>query len=136
MKALFLVFMLLAIIGTSAQNSATKPVTMPDGRVYQMKQYYMVLLSKGPHRAEITDTAQINKIQSGHLANITRLYDMGKIVVAGPFADNGNYRGIFIFDCATQAEVEQLLATDPAIAAGRLSYEIHPWMTATNCLFK
>jgi uncharacterized protein YciI len=61
------------------------------------------------------------------LDNITRLFNEKKIVLAGPFLDNGTYRGIFIFDVATEEEVKLLLQTDPAIKAGRLGYEIHPW---------
>jgi hypothetical protein len=49
---------------------------------------------------------------------------------------SSNWRGIFIFNCPTQEEVEALLKTDPAIAAGRLGYEIHPWWTAKNSVFK
>lgn len=59
-----------------------------------MKQYYFVMLTKGERRSEITDTAKINDIQRGHMANINRLAEMGKIAVAGPFGDNGNWRGI------------------------------------------
>lgn len=116
-----------------AQNKKEK--TFTDGE-YTMKQYYFVMLTKGARRHEITDTAIINKIQAGHLANIDRLAKEGKILVAGPFGDNGNWRGIFIFDCETQEEVEKLLQTDPAIAAGRLAYEVHPWWTAKNAVFK
>lgn len=129
--ALFL--LLLFSVNASAQPGSSK--TFRDGE-YEMKQYYFVMLTKGARRGEITDTAQINKIQAGHMANIDRLAKAGKILVAGPFGDNGNWRGIFIFDCETQEEVEKLLQTDPAIAAGRLAYEIHPWWTAKNSVFK
>ena len=101
-----------------------------------MKQYYFVMLTKGPRRAEITDTARINELQRGHMANIDRLAKEGKIIVAGPFGDDGNWRGIFVFDCETQDEVEKHLKTDPAIAAGRMAYEIHPWWTAKGTTFK
>lgn len=118
-----------AIIDTQRANSGSKPV-------YEMKQYFFVMLTKGSRRAEITDTAVINNIQAGHIKNIERLAALGKIIVAGPFGDDGNWRGIFIFNAATKEEVEALLSTDPAIAAGRLAYEIHPWWTAKNCTFK
>ncbi|XZF13179.1 YciI family protein [Chitinophagaceae bacterium MMS25-I14] len=102
----------------------------------KLKQYYFVMLTKGKKRDEIKDTNVLKKIQDGHLANIRRLADEGKIVVVGPFGDDGNWRGIFIFNCTTKEEVEKLLATDPAIKAGRLSYEIHPWWTEQNSVFK
>jgi uncharacterized protein YciI len=100
----------------------------------ELKQYYFVMLSKGPHRNQ--DSTAAAKIQEGHLNNIRRLGSLGKILVAGPFGDNGDWLGIFIFDCKTREEVESYLKTDPAIAAGRLNYDIHPWWTAKNCVFK
>lgn len=99
----------------------------------QIRKYWFVMLLKGNNRTQ--DSATAAKLQEGHLANINRLYNEGKIKVAGPFGDNGAWRGIFIFDamasgCETKEEIENLLNTDPAIAAGRLSYEVHPWYTA------
>ena len=92
------------------------------------------MLTKGANRTQDSVTAE--KIQEGHMANITRLHKMGKILVAGPFGDDSNWRGIFIFDCATKEEVEEYLKSDPAIKAGRLGYDIRPWYTAKNCVFK
>ncbi|MCU0396291.1 MAG: YciI family protein [Chitinophagaceae bacterium] len=103
---------------------------------YEMKQYWFVMLVKGKDRDKITDTARINQLQAGHMANMQRMADMGKLIVAGPFGDDGHWRGIFIFDAASREEVEALLKTDPAISAGRLDYEIHPWWTAKGTVFK
>ncbi len=67
------------------------------------------MLLKGPKRDQDSVTAA--KIQREHLNNITRLYNEGKIKVAGPFGDGGDWLGIFIFDCETKEEVEKLLQT-------------------------
>lgn len=99
-----------------------------------LKQYFFVMLSKGDLRNQ--DSATAAKIQEGHLNNIRRLMGMGKMIVAGPFGDDSKWAGIFIFDCQTKEEVEGYLKTDPAVAAGRLIYDIHPWWTAKNCTFK
>lgn len=99
-----------------------------------IKQYYFVLLLSGPNRGQ--DSATAAKIQDGHMANIRRLYAAGKLKVAGPFDDNNsNWRGLFIFDCSRN-ELEGLLKTDPAIAAGRLTYEVHTWYTQASGSFK
>jgi len=94
----------------------------------QIRQYFFVMLTAGPNRTQDSVTAA--KIQEGHMANITRLYNDGKLKVAGPFGDDGKWIGLFIFDCKTKEEVESLLITDPAVKSGRLNYEIHPWWTA------
>jgi uncharacterized protein YciI len=132
-KQLFISTILVLLVSGAYAQAKEKTFKAGD---YEMKQYYFVMLTMGARRGEITDTARINEIQRGHIANLERLAKMGKIIVAGPFGDDGNWRGIFIFDCETEAEVKQLLETDPAIAAGRLAYEIHPWWTAKNCTFK
>ena len=142
MKQLFLFMLAISPLALLAQSTENKSNTVPQKQVvpkvsaYEMKQYFFVMLTKGTRRGEITDTAVLNKIQEGHMQNITRLAAQGKIIVAGPFGDDGNWRGIFIFDAPTKEEVEELLKTDPAIAAGRLGYEIHPWWTAKNAVFK
>jgi uncharacterized protein len=97
---------------------------------FQMKQYFMVFLKSGLNRSQDSITAV--KIQEGHLENITRLFNEKKLILAGPFLDDGLYRGIFIFDVATLEEVTQLLQTDPAVKSGRLGYEIHPWYGPGN----
>jgi len=101
---------------------------------YQMKQYFMVFLKAGPNRAQ--DSITVSKIQEGHLNNIRRLFNEKKLIIAGPFLDDGLYKGIFIFNVTTVEEVNQLLATDPAIKAGRLDFEIHPWYGPGNIVIQ
>ena len=100
----------------------------------QIRQYFFVMLTAGPNRGQDSVTAA--KIQEGHMANINRLYQEGKLKVAGPFGDDGKWIGIFIFDCPNKEEVEKLLVTDPAVKSGRLNYEIHPWWTSAVGSFR
>ncbi len=93
-----------------------------------MTTYYFALLTRGPNSG--TGTAEEReKIQAAHMANIERLHVAGKLLVAGPFMDNGAWRGLFIFKCASLEEARALVASDPAVQAGRLAVEIHPWLT-------
>lgn len=94
----------------------------------EMKQYFLVLLKRGPVRNQDSLTAE--EIQKGHLANIERLYKEGKIDLAGPIGSDSELRGIFVFNCETYDEVLTLCASDPAIKAGRLTVEIYPWWSA------
>ncbi len=124
---------LIAGFSSFAQNKLKPTKTKPSPE-NTIRQYWFVMLLKGDNRTQDSVTAA--KIQEGHMANITRLYNEGKLKVAGPFGDDGAWRGIFIFDCETKEEVEKLLNTDPAIAAGRLAYELHPWYTSSIGSFK
>ncbi len=41
--------------------------------------------------------------------------------------DNQPIRGIFILNVRTVEEAEKIAATDPAVQAGTLDMEMHPW---------
>ena len=120
--------------GLVAQDKKTDSSTKPAEKKYDMKQYFFVMLSRGENLSH--DSATAARIMEGHMSNMQKLADMGKLIVAGPFGDRGDWRGIFIMDVKTKEEAEELVKSDPAVVAGRLKYEIHPWWTAKNCVFK
>ena len=125
---LFAVFILPFITISSYAQDGNK---MPE---FNLKQYYFVMLTKGEN-AEKIDSVRLNKLMVGHLNNMKKMAESGKLIIAGPFGDDGYWRGIFIFDVKSNEEVIELLKNDPAIQAGRLSYEIHPWWSEPgNCL--
>ncbi|MES2847434.1 MAG: YciI family protein [Bacteroidota bacterium] len=128
-----LMFTVLAVNFSANAQNESKPANTNPKTENRIKQFWFVMLLKGNNRTQ--DSATAVKLQEGHMANIKKLYSEGKLKVAGPFADDGNWRGVFVFDVATKEEVEQLLNSDPAIAAGRLSYEIHPWYTSPTGSF-
>jgi uncharacterized protein YciI len=99
-----------------------------------LKPYFFVLLKKGPHRDQ--DSVMAAQIQKEHMENINRMAAEGKLNVAGPFLDDGEMRGIYIFDSGNEDEVRKLVEADAAVKAGRLTYEIHPWMTQKGTCFK
>lgn len=93
---------------------------------YGMKSYFLVMLSTGD--SIIEDQKVVKEHFQGHLKNIGRLSEEGKLIVAGPLGKNENeYRGIFIFDVNDEKELEEMLQTDPAIKAGLLSFTIYNW---------
>ena len=80
------------------------------------------------------ETPENAAIQKAHLANIGRLAELKKLVVAGPFGDDGTLRGIFVFRVASLEEARSLAETDPAVQAGRLALQIHPWIVPEGIL--
>lgn len=96
------------------------------GDDYGMKSYMFVALKTGANTT--TDKKYIDSCFTGHMGNIGRLVDEGKLIVAGPFGKNNlTYRGLFIFNVATKEEAEALLKTDPAVNSGLLAYDLIPW---------
>ncbi|MBO9727537.1 MAG: hypothetical protein J7623_02755 [Chitinophaga sp.] len=94
----------------------------------------MVFLKKGPQRNQ--DSLVAAKIQQDHLSNITKMAEAGKLLVAGPFGNDEDLRGIFIMNCKDSLEVVSLVNADPAVKAGRLVFEVKPWWTVKNAVFK
>lgn len=93
---------------------------------YGMKKFVFVMLKTGSN--ESTDKALRDSCFAGHMANIGRLVEEKKLIVAGPmFKNDKNYRGIFILDVPTLEEAETLLQTDPAIKAEFLEPELYNW---------
>lgn len=92
---------------------------------YGMKQYVMAFLKTGPNRERSEEEAAA--LQRGHMENITRLANEGKLALAGPFLGESELRGIYIFSVTTIEEAQALTETDPAIQAGSLIMELMPW---------
>jgi len=92
---------------------------------YGMKQFVMAFLKSGQNI--LTDKAEKDRIQSEHMKNINKMAEDGKLVIAGPFMDNQSLKGIYIFDVRTLEEARELTSTDPAVKAGVLEMELHPW---------
>ena len=92
---------------------------------YGMRRYVMAFLKAGPNRSQ--DPEEVTALQRAHLDNINRLAEEGSLVLAGPFLDDTEIRGIYIFAVETVEEARKLSETDPAIQAGSLELELHPW---------
>ncbi len=92
---------------------------------YGMRQYVFAYLKAGPNRDQ--DSLEAAQLQRAHLDNIGRLAEEGKLVLAGPFMDDYEVKGIYIFAVESVSEAEELTNSDPAIQAGRLIMELHPW---------
>ena len=119
----------LAIVALLAAVTLLTFRLRADGeKKYDMKTYYMVFLKTGPNRSQSEQEAQA--IQAAHLKNITNLHEQGKLAMAGPFMDDGDIRGIFVLSVGSMEEARNACDTDPAIKAGRLIAEIHPWYAA------
>lgn len=124
----------LALIASSCGTTKQSAETKYDAQLAQklgadelgMKMYVLVILKTGD--AKIEDKALRDSLFRGHFANINKLADEGKLVVAGPLEKNENqYRGIFILDVKTFAEAGLLLQNDPTVSQGIFKPEMYEW---------
>ena len=129
-KLLLIAFLFFTAVTLKAQSSDTNEAK--DG---EMKRYYFVLLTSGTNK-DYSDTAKMRSYQAGHMANIMKMAELGKLHIAGPFETTKQYRGIFIIDAKDEEEVKALIAPDVYIQEGYLSYEIIPWWSEKGAKLK
>ena len=98
--------------------------------------YVFVNLRSGPHSGEGTKEER-DAIFRGHMSNMRRLADEGKLLVAGPYdaPDDKTLRGLFLFDVASLDEARELVKTDPGVKAGEFRPELRP-LSASSVLRK
>jgi uncharacterized protein YciI len=128
MKALLVpAFLLLAGLSATAQQRFD--VSFADS-TFHMKSYWLVLYTRGD--GPQLDSATAEATQRAHLEHQGELMRRGLLQVMGPFADDGDWRGILVFDVDSKEEVEGYLKQDPFVRGGQLKYEMHPWYGAVG----
>ena len=92
-----------------------------------MTTVYLAFLRKGP-KWTAEDSPDLDRLQNEHLDYLFSLKRSGKLIINGPLTDGGDLRGMSVYRVETQAEARALAEADPAVRAGRLMIETHPWM--------
>mgnify|MGYP005753751063 CR=1 FL=1 len=90
---------------------------------YGMRSYVLVILKTGP--TKVPSGEERTRMFAGHMANIQRLADEGKLVFAGPLDGVDGWRGIFIFATSDIATARDYVSTDPVITNGEMVAEYH-----------
>jgi uncharacterized protein len=128
-KTILITVLCLLALFTFAQNEGTYDSVLAkklNADERGMKVYVLVILKTGASKdfpKEVRDS-----LFKGHMSNIGRLADEGKLSLAGPFEKNAlNYRGLFIFNVSTIEEAKALVETDPTVKAGIFDVEYLPW---------
>ncbi len=106
-------------------RTAPIPADRYGADAYGMKKYVLVFLKRGPNPP--ADSTEAARLQQAHMANISRLADEGTLVLAGPFLEDGDLRGLYLFDVPTVEEARRLTESDPAVKAGSLRMELKSW---------
>lgn len=97
------------------------------------EQYTLVLMKQGekwnPNAPEFMDVVKL------HHALLIQMTEQGSLAVAGPFPldAQGELRGVEIFRVGAE-QASRLVQDDPAVKAGLLKPEVHPWGTGKGVL--
>lgn len=135
LKFLFIALsiVLLCNIETKAQKKlqvAKPPVETAEDQ--PMKTYVMVFLKAGENRTQ--QAAEAKKIQAAHMQHLDKMHKEGKLLMAGPFTDEHEIKGILVMNSIDIDEVKNIVEEDPAIKAGRLKAEYHLWYTKSGTI--
>jgi uncharacterized protein YciI len=111
----------------------TDSTNISDGQKYtfevpeDMMVCFLRLLKRGPEWTP-AETPEDKRLQAEHVAYGRQLIAAGSLILNGPMLDDGDLRGVGVFRVKSLAEAQALSDADPAVRAGRLLSEIHPWM--------
>lgn len=135
----FLVCLALAAVPIPLFADETKPAASASphasGTPMEFDSFILVLLVRPPNAPDLPK-AQLDQLQEGHMANMRRLAEEGKLFKAGPTEDfsGRNVRGIFIFKTDSVDQAREWVATDPTVKAGRLAPELMKWFVQKGSL--
>jgi uncharacterized protein YciI len=98
-----------------------------------MERYTLVLMKRGDHWNP--DAPEFMEVIKRHHAFVQQMTEQGNLAIAGPFplTDPGELRGVTIFR-VNEAQTAKLAQEDPAVKAGLLKPELHPWATGKGVL--
>jgi uncharacterized protein YciI len=103
------------------------------GETEGFEQYTMVLIKRGDHFNP--NAPDFMDVMKQHHALVKEMTEQGKLAIAGPFpfSDAGELLGASIFQVGAE-QTAKLLQDDPAVKAGLLKTEMHPWGTGKGVL--
>jgi uncharacterized protein YciI len=88
---------------------------------------WLVVLRPVREEMPFEPTEDEARIVGEHYEYLKRLRAEGRLVLAGPSALPGDTFGLGIFDQADRADVEAIVAADPAVTSGIMRAEIRPY---------
>jgi hypothetical protein len=94
------------------------------GELARARTYTVVYLKAGPR---YEDHPERDALTYEHVKRNFDLKLSGQIAVVGPMRTEGDVRGMYIFNCGME-EATQLIATDPAVAAGIFVFDVQELM--------
>ena len=131
----FIFFCVVTPLRAEESKPSSSPAPHASAAPIQFDSFILVLLVR-PANAPDLPKAELDQLQEGHMANMRRLADEGKLFKAGPTEDfsGRNVRGIFVMKTDSVDQAREWVATDPSVKAGRLTPEFLKWSVQKGSL--
>lgn len=123
-----LVLDLLTWFAPTGIGEPYKRVAQQPGHRDSMVRFQLVLLRTGPESARDV-TPESRMLQAAHVGGMFRGLASGELATAGAFTDGGDLRGVLVYRGDSTFAHRRALE-DPAVKAGHLVVEMHPWLAA------
>jgi uncharacterized protein YciI len=88
---------------------------------------WLVVLRPVREEMPFEPTEEEVRIVSEHYEYLKQLHAEGRLVLAGPSAVPGDTFGLGIFEQDDRADIEAIVAADPAVTGGIMTAEIRPY---------
>lgn len=91
----------------------------------------IVLHSPGPKWKNGSNfQEQIEELVMQHVQHYRKLHEQGKLFLGGPYIDIDSGGMMIANEEVTREELEAFAASDPAVIAGLLKFEVRTWYVA------
>ncbi len=117
----FTTLLLGLTLGTVGGQDAPKPPAM------QLSKVQFMIFLNGDAAPNTFNAEQMDKMQQGHLDNMQRLMNEGKMLIGGPVSNSKFMRGIAVLDLPDKAAVEKAFATDPFVTSKVMKIQVLDW---------
>jgi len=99
----------------------------------EMVAYQLGILKKGPKWPK-EQTPESQRVMAAHFEFLTRMDRENHLASAGPFLDESDIAGIYVFRVGSIEEAQKLVAQDPGVKEGFFLPEMHRWWCADHVL--
>ena len=111
--------------------SITQPLPAQTSKPDKPKQFIYVLRLVPRLHADSAWTKDDETALSRHFARLKQAIDTGEVILAGRTMEPGDKTfGIAIFEAADEKAARSFMESDPAVVAGLMTAELHPFAVA------
>src|SRR5882724_2081504 len=119
--SIVLVTLLVCIVAQSLAAQSPASVERPKQFIYVL---HLVPRLYDDKAWTVEDKTAVDR----HLANFNAAVQSGQLILAGRTRESGDKTfGIAIFEAADEAAAQKFMEVDPAVAAGVMTAELHPF---------